>query len=338
MTKSDKSQEANATHRKVQVATTRNRKTVKRPNQVAETKKTEKTTKIEKKKPVIKVEVNTNEQKLENAIKTAKKEKKVVSRISVVDLAEQEQKQAAETQSTKTQATEARAAEAQTQPEQKQETSVIMPQADMTKVHDRMRTRAEATKKMPEPARPTAKEIKTQAIEKALAAAAKTQPTQNQRTPMRMDWRRVVLALACAAAAVFAIVYFVNLNSPDISLRVAAMQTGIEASYPGYVPRDYTLSDITSEDGKVTLNFANSSTGDAFTLIEEKSSWDSNALLANFVKKAYGENYSTIKEQGLTIYISGSDAAWVNGGVVYKIDTTSGSLTKKQITNIAVSL
>ena len=56
------------------------------------------------------------------------------------------------------------------------------------------------------------------------------------------------------------------------------------------------------------------------------------------MKDEYGENYSTVREQGLTIYISGSDAAWVNGGVVYKIDTTAGSLTKKQINTIATSL
>ena len=116
------------------------------------------------------------------------------------------------------------------------------------------------------------------------------------------------------------------------------MQTGIDASYPSYVPRDFSLSDITSESGKVVLNFKNASTGDAFSLIEEQSSWDSSALLANFVKDEYGDNYTTVREQGLTIYVSGSDAAWVNGGVVYKIDTTAGSLTKKQINTIATSL
>ena len=198
------------------------------------------------------------------------------------------------------------------------------------------------------PVKMSAKELKDQAIQKALANAAK--PMENEKTAkakkakkqkspkVHFGFGRVVLALSCAAAAVFAIVYFVNLNMPDISMRVAAMQTGIEASYPGYVPRDFSLSDITSEDGKITLNFKNASTGDAFSLIEEQSSWDSNALLTNFVKDEYGENYSTVREQGLTIYISGSDAAWVNGGVVYKIDTTAGSLTKKQINGIATSL
>ena len=178
----------------------------------------------------------------------------------------------------------------------------------------------------PVASRMTAKELKDQAIKKALASAAKTSESETkkakkQKAPkVHFGLGRVVLALSCAAAAVFAIVYFVNLNMPDISMRVAAMQTGIDAKYPGYVPRDFSLSDITSEDGKITLNFKNSGT------------------LTNFVKDEYGENYSTVREQGLTIYISGSDAAWVNGGVVYKIDTTAGSLTKKQINTIATSL
>ena len=86
------------------------------------------------------------------------------------------------------------------------------------------------------------------------------------------------------------------------------------------------------------MEFQNGNTGDAFTLIEEASSWDSSALMTNFVQDEYGDNYTVVREQGLTIYISGSNAAWVNGGVVYKIKTTAGSLTNKQIKSIATSL
>ena len=185
----------------------------------------------------------------------------------------------------------------------------------------------------------TAKELKVNAIEKALASAAKTEPQTKEKMPhIHFGFKRILLALVCSAAAVFAIVYFVNLNAPNISLKVAAMQTGIEASYPTYVPRDFNLSDIASEDGKITLNFKNSATGESFSLVEEKSSWDTNTLLNNFVRKEYSDNYVTVKEQGLTLYISGSDAAWVNGGVIYKLRASPNSLTKKQIKSIAVSL
>ena len=186
----------------------------------------------------------------------------------------------------------------------------------------------------------TAKEIKERAIAKALSEAARPKEEKVVERPMRthFNWARVILAFGCAAAAVFAIVYFVNLSSPDISFKVAAMQTGIEASYPSYVPRDYSLSDITSENGRITLNFRNTGEGTVFTIIEEKSTWDSNTLLANYVRPEYGEDYTMIREQGLTLFISDSDAAWVNGGVVYKLKAAPGLLTKKQIKAIAVSL
>ena len=198
----------------------------------------------------------------------------------------------------------------------------------------------------------SAKELKNQAIQKALASAniinkeqaamlednkmkSKTKKTSNR---MHFGLGRMILAMSCAAAAVFAIVYFVNLNMPDISLRVAAMQTGIDPTYPNYIPRDYTVSSITSEEGKITIEFKNNVADGSFVLIEEKSSWDANALASNYVKTEYGENYSIVREQGLTIYISGSDAAWVNGGIMYKINTLSGDLTNKQIRAIATSL
>ena len=215
------------------------------------------------------------------------------------------------------------------------------PAMDMQGIHKKMRERTNPAPIQVQ--KRSAQEIKQQAIVQAIRKAnAQTSSAQKKKkssdTKFHFGFGRILLALACAGAAVFAIVYFVNLNSPDISLKVAAMQTGIEASYPSYVPRDYSLSDITSEDGKVTLNFTNVSTGDAYTLIEEKFSWDSNALLSNYVKKTYGEDYTTIRENGLTIYVHNSDAAWVNGGVVYKLVCKAGSLTKKQIRAIAVSL
>jgi len=209
------------------------------------------------------------------------------------------------------------------------------------------KTQSQGTQKI------SAKELKEQAIQKALATAANTDAEEGNRMPtnskakvktkkvggkMHFGFWRVMLALSCAAAAVFAIAYFVNLNMPDISMRVAAMQTGMEPTYPNYVPRDYSVSSITSESGKITMEFRNYSDDSSFTIIEEKSSWDTNALVSNYVKEEYGESYTIVREQGLTIYVSGSDAAWVNGGVVYKIKTTSGSLTNKQIRSIAVSM
>lgn len=184
------------------------------------------------------------------------------------------------------------------------------------------------------------KEKKDQAIESAMKSVATMEKKGTTAPKMKnrsfFSFKRVALAFGCAALAVAAIAYFINLSMPDISVRVTAMQTGIDASYPSYIPRDYSLSSIVSEEGKVSMTFSTAS-GDSFTLTEEKSSWDSSALESNYVKDNFAD-YTPIREQGLTLFVSGSDCAWVNGGKVFVIKTTSGSLTKKQLKSIAVSL
>ena len=154
----------------------------------------------------------------------------------------------------------------------------------------------------------------------------------------RIGAAKFLLAFATSAACVAVLGYFVHLNMPDISVRVAAMQTGIEATYPSYIPRDYQLNSVaTDQDNRVIMEFAGPENA-KFKLTEEKSSWDSNALLNNFVKASWGTNYTVVREQGITIYISNeADAAWVNGGLLYSLDS-DGQLTKKQIKNIVTSL
>ncbi len=190
----------------------------------------------------------------------------------------------------------------------------------------------------------SARELKDNAVQSALRSVA-TMESQDKKQAMIVSpistkksfgASKILLALGCAAFAVGAIGYIVSLNMPDVSVRVAAMQTGIEASYPSYVPRGYSLKDIVSEDKKLVMTFAHDNV--SFTLSEEKSTWNSEALESNYVKQTWNSNYTSIREQGLTIFVSGSDAAWVNGGILYKIDASANNLTKKQIKSIATSL
>ncbi len=168
-------------------------------------------------------------------------------------------------------------------------------------------------------------------IKTKTAASSKTLAKHNKGA-------RVFFAFLCSSAVVAALFFVVQSNMPDISIKVAAMQTGIQATYPSYVPRDYRLSGVyTAQDNSVAMDFLGPNQA-KFTLTEEKLPWDSTALLNRFVKPKWGEDFTTIKEQGITIYISGSNAAWVNAGIVYKITNFHGELTKKQIKNIVTSL
>lgn len=192
-------------------------------------------------------------------------------------------------------------------------------------------------------ARPSAASLdQDQALRRALRSVAAMDDEPEARvakSPVRRkgNVRRFALAFVCAVICVGAVTYFVGTNIPDISVRVAAMQTGVEASYPSYIPRDYSLKDISSESGKIVITFEGPERS-SFTLTEEKSSWDSTTLLRNYVEPTWKDNYTSTHEQGITIYVSGSNAAWVNGGVLYKINSTGANLTNKQLRNIVTSM
>ena len=149
---------------------------------------------------------------------------------------------------------------------------------------------------------------------------------------------RFFVAIGCSLAAVAGLVAFVVSNIPNISVKVAAMQTGIDAEYPDYVPRGYTMETVAADkDNKITMRFTGP--GDAyFVLTEENSTWDSAAVLNNFVKLNYSANYATMHEQGITYYSDAGSAVWVNGGILYKLSSFSKNLTREQIRNLVVSL
>lgn len=219
--------------------------------------------------------------------------------------------------------------------EKKAVEEIISEPAPKKIVRDEETTRQQTAPKL------SAKTTKDLEIKKALRSASHLSASTSSRSHKKaafggLGWTRVALAGICAVTAVFAIVYFVNLTSTDMSLKVAAMQSGIDATYPSYIPRGYSLSDVTSSSGKVSMRFKNEA--DSFSIVEENSTWDSDGLLNNYIKETYRNDYTVVREQGLTIYMGDSWAAWVNGGKLYKLTVDSGSLTKKQIKTIATSL
>ena len=198
-----------------------------------------------------------------------------------------------------------------------------------------------AAQKAAEPVMISAQERKDRAIQEALRKVAATDDNTKLAglSEIKRTGHKKLAIVGAMAAVVFILLgYLTYLNMPDISVRVAAMQTGIENAYPNYVPSSYRLDGMVEEhDGRISMAFKNSA-GNKFLLVEEKSTWDTSALLANYVEREWGQNYTVARGQGLTIYISGSNAAWVNGGVLYMITDTDGVLTASDLHDIAVSL
>ena len=130
--------------------------------------------------------------------------------------------------------------------------------------------------------------------------------------------------------------YFTYLGMPNISTRIAAIQSGINAKYPGYRPSGYALSGpITFKSGEVRMKFAYADGGQSYTITQQKSSLNSAALKETLT--ADGGDVQTTTADGLTIYSTDRTASWVNGGVLYQI-TLGGALSNEQVTKIATSL
>lgn len=125
---------------------------------------------------------------------------------------------------------------------------------------------------------------------------------------------------------------------PSLSVRVAAAQAGVNASYPSYHPDGYSLNGpVAYSQGEVNMKFASTTGPQNFTIGQSKSNWDSTALLQDYVKQHAGDNYITYDDHGLTIYTYESNAAWVNDGILYTI-TGDAPLSSDQIRQIAASM
>ncbi|HRJ06485.1 MAG TPA: hypothetical protein PK096_02310 [Candidatus Saccharibacteria bacterium] len=179
-----------------------------------------------------------------------------------------------------------------------------------------------------------AHEIKHQAISKALENA---RPHEGIRHETKPRGRKMSIVTACLGLFLIG-AYFTYINMPSLSVRVAAAQAGIDASYPEYRPIGYRLNGpVAYRDGEVTMQFASNSGPQHFALAQTKSSWDSTALLEKFVNPRSNGHYATYTDAGLTIYTYGNNAAWVNGGILYSVEGNA-TLSNEQVRRMATSM
>jgi hypothetical protein len=176
--------------------------------------------------------------------------------------------------------------------------------------------------------------IKAESIKTAVANTHKRPPLRERLLPRQ----KTVSILSGVFALVLLGGYFTYLNMPSLSVRVAAAQAGIDASYPNYRPDGYALSGpVTYTDGRVSMNFKANAGSQNFTVSQSKSGWDSDAVLDHYVAPRAGSSYIPYNERGLTIYTYDNNAAWVNGGILYTVEGNA-PLSSEQIRRIATSL
>lgn len=195
----------------------------------------------------------------------------------------------------------------------------------------------------PAPALKPSHVIKQEAIDQALAAPASTetkrQAAKRQKLAKKQKKGGRIMSIASASLALLLLAgYFTYLNMPSLSVRVAAAQAGVDASYPAYKPDGYSVNGlVTYSPGTVSMKFAANGSSRSYTIDQTKKNWDSSAALENYVKPKSGGSYIPYSEHGLTIYTFNSNAAWVNNGILYTI-SGDAPLSSDQIRQIAVSM
>jgi hypothetical protein len=198
-----------------------------------------------------------------------------------------------------------------------QPSATIMPTAVAAQV-DAMKGQVASAPLPPQPQSP--------ALRQALSAAK-----QSTATPHVLKIGAALMTIGIMSGIVWL------QNSPKLAFRNAATQAGIDASLPTYIPSSYhQTGSVGVSPGELTLNFSSPSSGQPLSITQRRSAWDSNALRENYVA-AQTSDFVGVQGQGLTIYLYGNQANWINHGVWYQLTGTS-KLGRADVLKIAYGL
>ncbi len=132
--------------------------------------------------------------------------------------------------------------------------------------------------------------------------------------------------------------YLTYLNIPNLSIRIAAASTGIDASLPSYQPMGYQIhGPIKYQDDEVNISYKQPGSGAGYKISQRPTDWDSTATLDNYVEDDSRNDYQTHSVQGLTVYTYDKKAVWVNGGILHVLDG-SAPLSNQQVQRIVASM
>jgi len=195
--------------------------------------------------------------------------------------------------------------------------ATVMPAAVAAQV-DTMKSQTPAAPLPPKPQSP--------ALRQALKAAK-----QSTTTPSVLKIGAALVAIGIMGGIVWL------QNSPKLAFRNAAAKAGIAASLPTYIPSSYhQVGEASTSPGTLTLDFSSPGAAQPLKITQRASDWDANALRENYVS-TQSTNFLAVQGQGLTIYLYGNQANWINHGVWYQLSGTS-KLGREDVLKIAYGL
>lgn len=132
--------------------------------------------------------------------------------------------------------------------------------------------------------------------------------------------------------------YLTYINIPNLSIRIAAASTGIDASLPSYQPSGYRIhGPISYQDGEVNVSYKANTSNLGYKLTQRPTDWDPIATLDNYVESDSKNDYQIHSVQGLTVYTYDKKAVWVNGGILHII-AGNAPLSNQQVEHIVASM
>lgn len=132
--------------------------------------------------------------------------------------------------------------------------------------------------------------------------------------------------------------FFAYSNIPRIALMNAENNTGFAARVPSYKPTGFRLDrTIQYQPGKVVIDFKSNTDDRSFSITQEKTTLDNQALATNF-SSSISDMVLTQTPSGTPIYIyDETNATWIKDGVQYNVQGTA-QLSRNQLLNLASSL
>ena len=190
-----------------------------------------------------------------------------------------------------------------------------------------------------QPAR-TLAEIKEEAISKTIVNSKPTLSKKKKSSKIKkITSNRYLLTLFIIGFVAISI-YVSYQYIPAVSIRIAASQAGIDATYPTYTPDDYGVyGPAISQDKKVLIKYKQKNGDKMYTISQSYSNWDSSALYENLVKTWSDKSPNTTRVNGLTVYSTSNyeNVAWVNRGILFTI-IGNADLDSRKIERIVSSM
>ncbi len=132
--------------------------------------------------------------------------------------------------------------------------------------------------------------------------------------------------------------YLTYINIPNLSIRVAAASSGVDANLPSYQPAGYQIhGPISYRDGEVSVAYKQMGSSLSYKLTQKPTDWDPTATLDNYVESDSKDDYQIHSVEGLTVYSYNKKAVWVNDGILHIIDGTA-PLSNQQVERIVASM